>query len=192
MLFTSLKGKLVAGVCVVELGSGALLSFLVTHRYTSSLHEALTAQAEGLAHAAALEATDRVLINDMVSLQKLLENQIRSNPAISYLFVMRDGKIPAHTFPSGVPVGLIDANAPLGPTRGNVEHVRSKDGETFIDIAWPIFEGKAGVLRLGMSERPFEKQLRDLWCEIGALTVGTHSCWPLPQPWSIRDALHDP
>ncbi|MEW6349699.1 MAG: sigma 54-interacting transcriptional regulator [Thermodesulfobacteriota bacterium] len=173
MRFTSLKGKLVAGVCALVLGSGALLSFLVTQRYTRSLHAALTAQAEGLAHAAALEATDRVLINDVVSLQKLLENQMSSNPSISYIFVLRDGKIPAHTFAAGVPAGLIDANAPIGPTQGNAEDLRGTGGESFIDIAWPIFEGNAGVLRLGISKKPFEKQLWDLWCEIGALTIGS-------------------
>jgi len=159
------------GVSVLVIGSGVLLSVLVTQRYTRSLHSALASQAESLAHAAALEATEKVLVNDVVSLQKLLENQMRSNPSISYIFVQRDGRVLAHTFSSGVPVGIINANAPVSPKEGRAEDLSSTQGQRYVDIAWPIFEGKAGVLRLGISEKAFEEQVRRLWLEIGALTL---------------------
>ncbi|MDQ7784774.1 MAG: sigma 54-interacting transcriptional regulator [Desulfomonilaceae bacterium] len=167
----SLKGKLIVGVSALVIGSGVLLSVLVTQRYTAGLRFALSAQAESLAHAVALEATEKVLVNDVVALQKLLENQIRSNPSISYMFVQRDGRISAHTFPSGVPAGLLDANEPMGPKEGRAKDVRSTDGQRYVDIAWPIFEGKAGVLRLGISQAAFREQVRRLWFEIGAVTL---------------------
>ncbi len=171
MAIRSLKGKLIVGVSALVICSGVLLSVLVTQRYTKSLHSALAAQAESLAHAAALEATEKVLVNDVVALQKLLENQMRSNPSISYIFVQRDGRILAHTFPSGVPVGIIDANAPVSSKEGRAQDLRSTKGQNYVDIAWPIFEGKAGVLRLGLSEKSFEEQVQSLWLQIGALTL---------------------
>lgn len=172
MTMKSLKGKLLAGVAALVIGSGLVLSLMVTHYYSSSLYASLKVQAQSLAHAASLEAAERILINDVVSLQKLLENQMKSNPSISYMFVVRDGRILAHTFPRGVPVGLLDANAPIGPKKGKAEEVASTQGDRYIDIAWPIFEGKAGTLRLGISEKPFAEQVRTLWLEMIALTAG--------------------
>jgi DNA-binding NtrC family response regulator/HAMP domain-containing protein len=167
----SLKSKLLAGVAVLVIGSGLVLSVIVTRHYSANLYESLRVQAESLAHAAALEATERILINDVVSLQKLLENQMRSSPGISYIFVVRDGRILAHTFPQGVPVGLVEANAPAGPKKGKAQEVASTQGDRYIDVAWPIFEGKAGTLRLGLSESPFQKQIRGLWLEMVGLTA---------------------
>ena len=40
------------------------------------------------------------------------------------------------------------------------------------DTAWPIFEGKAGVLRVGFLENYFSKQVVSLWLQIGLLTLG--------------------
>ena len=154
------------------MGAASSFPVLVTHYYSSSLYASLKIQAESLAYAASLEAAERILINDVVSLQKLLENQMRSSPSISYMFVVRGGRILAHTFPKGVPVGLLDANAPISATKGRAEELASTQGDRYIDIAWPIFEGKAGTLRLGISEKPFAKQVRMLWLEMIALTAG--------------------
>ena len=172
MTMRSLKGKLLVGVAALVIGSGLVLSAVVTHYYSSSLYASLKVQAQSLAHAASLEAAERILINDVVSLQKLLENQIKSSPSISYMFVVKDGRILAHTFPKGVPVGLLDANTPTSSKKGEAEEVVSTKGDRYIDIAWPIFEGKAGILRLGISEKPFAQQVRTLWIEMIALTAG--------------------
>jgi DNA-binding NtrC family response regulator/HAMP domain-containing protein len=172
MALRTIKSKLLVGVSALVIGTALVISLLVSHRYSTSLETALTAQAENLAHAAALEAAEMVLTNDVVALQKMLEYQMRSNPAISYLFIKRDGKILAHTFPRGVPTELVDANVPLSPRRGSLEKIVSTEGERYLDFAWPIFEGKAGVLRLGISEKHFEDKLWNLWLEMGGLTLG--------------------
>ena len=74
------------------IGSGLLISLLVTQRYTDSLLAAVTAQADSLGHAVALEVAEKELLNDLVALQKMLDHQMRSNPSLAYLFVVRDGK----------------------------------------------------------------------------------------------------
>jgi len=103
MRLQSLKSKLLLVVSALVIGSGILISLVVTQRYSKSLFEAVTAQAENLAHAVALEATDKVLVNDLVALQKMLDHQLSSNPSIAYLFILRDDLILAHTFTEGVP-----------------------------------------------------------------------------------------
>ena len=148
-----------------------LISLVVTQRYSKSLFEAVTAQAENLAHSVELEATDKVLTNDLVALQKMLDHQISSNPPLSYLFIIKGDEILAHTFTQGVPVALIKANKPYSAERSNLREIASTEGEKYLDIAWPIFAGKAGVLRLGLSEKPYRQQVTRLWLQMSGITL---------------------
>ncbi len=172
MAMKSLKGKLLIAVSALVVGSGILISILVTQRYTESLLEAITAQAENLARAVALESTEKILVNDLVALQKMLDHQMKSNQSLAYLFILRDGQILAHTFNKGVPKDLINANTPAPGDEGRLQEIASKDGEGYLDIAWPIFSGRAGVLRLGFSQKPFRQQVRHLWLQMSLITLG--------------------
>ncbi len=172
MSIKSLRGKLLVAVFALVVGSGLIISVLVTQRYSENLRTAITAQAENLAHAIALEATDKILINDLVALQKMLDHQMRSNPSLAYLFVYRDGRVLAHTFTKGIPAQLIDANRLVSEDSGHLQRIASSEGEHYLDIAWPIFSGGAGVLRLGFSEKPFEEQVKKLWVQISLVTLG--------------------
>jgi two-component system response regulator HydG len=145
---------------------------MVTQRYSNSLLEAMTAQGENLAHAVALDAADKILINDLAALQKMLDHQLRSNPAIAYLFIFRDGRILAHTFEKGVPADLLNANIIKSGDQAHFQEITSTTREHYLDIAWPIFSGKAGVLRLGFSEKPYRMLETKLWIQMGGLTLG--------------------
>ena len=171
MRFQSLKSKLLFVVSALVIGSGLLISFLVTQRYSSSLLSAASAQAENVAHAVALEATDKILTNDLVALQRMLDHHVRSNPPLSYLFIAKGDEVLAHTFTKGVPVALIKANQPYSAERSNLQEIASTEGDKYLDIAWPIFGGKAGVLRLGLSEKPYRKQVTRLWFQMSGITL---------------------
>jgi methyl-accepting chemotaxis protein len=172
MRLQSLKSKLLIGVAALVIGSGVLISLLVTHRYSLSLSESLAAQAEYLTHAVALEAADLVLTNDLVALQKMLDHQLRSNPSLSYLFILKDGQVLAHTFQNGVPIDLLTANEVLSASDPHLQEIASTVGEYYLDMALPIFEGKAGILRLGFSEKPYQQQVTKLWVQMAFFTLG--------------------
>jgi len=172
MIQRSIKSKLLLSVSVLVISSGLLLSLLVTKRYGDNLLEAVTGQAENLGHAVALQAADKVLINDLVALQKMLDHQMRSHDSIAYLFIVKEGRVIAHTFPKGLPERLLEANAPESDKKSHLQTIESQEGKRYLDVAWPIFEGKAGVLRLGFSEEPLRQQLNRLWLEMGAATAG--------------------
>ncbi|NQT68977.1 MAG: sigma 54-interacting transcriptional regulator [Desulfobacteraceae bacterium] len=167
----SLRSKLLLAVSALVIASGLLISLLVTQRYSTSLFEAAKAQAENLAHAMALDATDKILINDLVALQKMLDDKISSNPTVAYLFINRDGQLLAHTFTGGFPVELTNANRVVEGDNGRFQEIASTTGELYLDIAWPIFSGKAGVLRLGFSEKPIKRQIMKLWLQMSVLTL---------------------
>jgi two-component system response regulator HydG len=171
MRFQSFKSKLLFVVSTLVIGSGLLISFLVSQRYSSSLLNAASAQAENIAHAVALEATDNILINDLVALQKMLDHHIRSNPLLSYLFIAKDEKVLAHTISLGVPLELMKANQTNNQHQFHLQKISSTEGEKYLDIAWPIFGGKAGVLRAGFSEKPYRQQVARLWLQMSVVTV---------------------
>jgi two-component system response regulator HydG len=167
----SLKGKLLIIVSLLVIGSGLLISLLVTQRYSKSLFESMTAQAENLAQAIALDATDKILTNDLVALQKMLDYHMTSTPHAAYIFIIRENQVLAHTFPRGVPVELIGANDIILDNYSHHKEIISTEGERYFDIAWAIFTGKAGTLRLGVFEKPFRDQVMQLWLQMIALTL---------------------
>jgi two-component system response regulator HydG len=171
MRYLSLKNKLLFAVSALVIFSGILISLIVSQRYSMSLLEAAAAQAENIAHSIVLEATDKILINDMVALQKMLDHHIRSNPPISYLFIVKDGEILAHTFLKGIPSSLINVNQVKGGDQFRLKEISSTEGDKYLDIAWPIFAGKAGVLRMGYSEEPYRQKLTKLWTQMIGITL---------------------
>ena len=158
-------------IAVIVITSGLVISQIVTHRYGNTLSQFAAAQAENISHDLALNATNKILINDLVDLQNLLDDRMRSNPNISYLFIVKNGRILTHTFPKGVPVDLINANKPADNRHDSLKKIISKKGDRYIDIAWPIFEGKAGILRLGLDLKPFRRQIAQLWLQMNIITL---------------------
>jgi two-component system response regulator HydG len=170
-IWSSLKGRLLVGVCALVALAGLGVSLLASQRYAASLHAQLTAQAQSLASALALQAADMVLVNDLVGLQQTLDHQKAGNANLAYLMVVRENRVLAHTFPQGPPTELVAANQPVGSEPREI-HLASQTGEAYLDLAWPIFEGKAGLLRVGWSERPYSQLLWSLWMEMAILTLG--------------------
>ncbi len=166
----SLKNMLLLVAALLVLGTGLTISQLVTHRYSLSLLDGATARAENLAHKLALDAADKVLLNDLVALQRMLDDQVASDPSVAYLFVLRQGRVLTHTFSDGVPADLIPANMPVDGKNGHIEKIISRKGDRFIDVAVPIFEGNAGTLRMGVAEAPFRQQSRRLRIQMSAVT----------------------
>lgn len=172
MKLRSLKSKLLVGVAVLVITSGVIISLLVTHRYSVSLHDALSSQVEHLANAFSLQIADMVLTNDLVALQSTLDHQVQANASLSYLFIVKEGQVLAHTFPSGVPVDLLSANEPIAGGLPHLREIESTTGEHYMDAAVPIFEGKAGALRLGYSENHYRQQVAFLRMEMAMFTLG--------------------
>ena len=167
----SLKNKLLIAVSITVIGSGLLISLVVTQRYSSSLFASLNAQAENIAQAVALDATDKILTNDLVSLQKMLDYHISSDPNIAYIFIVKDNQVLAHSFTHGIPVELLGANDTILDNYNNHKEIISTKGDRYLDIARPIFLGKAGLLRLGISEKPYREQVAQLWLQMSVLTL---------------------
>jgi len=94
-----------------------------------------------------------------------------AHSAVSYIFIIHDGQVLSHTFKAGVPVELVAANFIERSDSGHLERIVSERGERFLDIAWPIFGGRAGTLRIGFSEEPYRKKVAELLVEMSLVTA---------------------
>ncbi|MEW6263323.1 MAG: sigma 54-interacting transcriptional regulator [Thermodesulfobacteriota bacterium] len=184
--FNRLRHRLMAGVLLVVLASAFLISIIFYHRHESSLHEALAAQAQNLAQATALQAEEKVLINDLVALQKMLDQQRSSHREAAYLFVVRNDRVLAHTFAEGVPAGLLKLHEPSLGNRPSLRRIKDATGEEYLDVAWPIFNERAGILRLGVSEAPLQRQLRDVLIEVTLTALGILLLSLIAVQWFVR------
>ncbi len=110
MKFKSLRGKLLLTVSALAIGSGLVISLFETKRFRRSLHEVAVSRGTYLCRALALEVNENIQVNDLISLQDILNHQIHEDPSPAYLFVIQDGRILAHTFPEGVPLEEVSWN----------------------------------------------------------------------------------
>ena len=70
MRLRSLKSKLLVAVSALVIVSGLIIALLVTQQYSSALRKAMLGQVENAAQTMALDAADKILVNDLVALQK--------------------------------------------------------------------------------------------------------------------------
>ncbi len=164
--FKSLKTTLLLTVALLVIFTGIVVSQLVIRNYSTTLLSGAIARAENIAHKLALDVTDKILINDLVAVQKIIDDQLQSESSVSYLFILSDQKVLVHTFSDGVPVNLINIDS----HKNNIAKLISETNERFIDIRWPIFEEKAGVLRLGISEEPYRYKVKQLSLKMTLIT----------------------
>ena len=166
----SIRTRLLAAIALIVIVSGLAISQSIIHRYRTSLHESAAAQAQNVAQNLALSAEEMILLNDIVALQRLFNDRRQTDEAVAYLFVVHEGQVLAHTFANGIPGQLLQTAPPGNPATGTMRKIESETGERFLDVSWPISEGRAGMLRMGYAEAPFEKQVNQLWLQVSIMT----------------------
>jgi signal transduction histidine kinase len=140
----------------IVLGLVVLLGITVTWQVRQLLSQAmytqLAEQVVALTRDLAARSTDPILINDLYELHNLLQDTQNNHPNARYVFIIdTDGYVIAHTFGEGFPIDLISAN---NVTDDDYEHtaiLNTNEGQIW-DTAVPIFEGRAGTARLGLSD----------------------------------------
>ncbi len=160
----------------IVLGSSFILSlsFVYQVRYTLNniLVQKLQEQGVSIARDIASQSLDWILINDLYSLHELLAETKENYPAVSYIFVV-DPKnhVLAHTFGDGFPLELIGVNQAGPGIFQNTIPIESNEG-IIKDVAVPIFGGKAGTARVGISDRSLKQTMNNLTAQLGWTIIG--------------------
>ncbi|GAB4528368.1 MAG: HAMP domain-containing protein [Anaerolineales bacterium] len=179
----------------IVLGSTLLLSlsFIFQVRLIMFRYLATQAQLQGtsIAHDVSARATDLILINDLYGLNRLLLDTQNNFRDVRYIFIIsKDGEVLAHTFSGGFPVDLITANAPALQEDSHTVVLQSEEGLVW-DIAMPVFDGRLGVARVGISDQFLQETLGMLISQMGltvvlvlvfSLLTATFMTWVLTRP----------
>lgn len=171
-------GNIKFKVMGITLSLALVLGTAVILQARSSLnHQArdhLGRQAVSLAHFVAARGTDLVLTHNVYGLRELLRDTVAYNPNLRYVIIYdTGGKVVDSTFGREFPVDLLTL-----PERGEDGHLAPtllKAGEeTIYDLAVPMFEGRAGSARVGMTDRQvnasIEDAVRRMWLETIGIT----------------------
>lgn len=156
----SVRTKILGIVLALTLVLGLGVTWQVRTTTSRVLVDELDARGTAVVSDLAARSVDPILLNDTFALHQLLAQTMANHQDVAYAFVVAaDGSVLAHTFGSGgFPVELID----IDHTSAKVVY-ESAQGRIH-DFAEPVFEGRAGTARVGMSET----RLRSL---VGGITA---------------------
>lgn len=145
---TKILGMALGLVLALGLGVTAQVRALLTQTMDVQLEE----QSVSVGRDLAARATDLLLVNDLYALQQLLKETQANNINVRYAFVLDpNGHIVAHTFGEGFPLALLDQNPVAASDHHHLVILDTDEGKIW-DTAVPIFEGRAGVARVGLAE----------------------------------------
>ena len=168
----SLRVKILGMVLALVLVLGAGVTLQVRATLTRTLLTELQEASVSLGRDLAARAADPLLINDLYSILQLLRETRLNNPDVRYAFILdREGRVVAHTFGAGFPPGLSDANRVAADAHHHTTAIQTEEGIVW-DTAVPIFEGRAGVARVGLSEARMRNTIAGITRRLLLTTAG--------------------
>ncbi len=141
-------------------------------RFVGELERELEWRALALAsHLASIAATP-TMVQDLLTLHRLLEDARTTSPDVAYAFVLDPtNRVVAHTFAGSFPSYLAQINRHYDGSGHTVQRIDVL-GETFRDFALPIYHGELGTLRLGVRDQRILARLSQVRAELALLLLG--------------------
>ncbi|MDP2917303.1 MAG: histidine kinase [Dehalococcoidia bacterium] len=152
----------IMGIVAVCILCSALALVWYTYRDDSTfLRNQLRERGIAIGTELATHSLDLVLTHNQFALYTLVRDTRNTSEDVIYTFVLdARGNVMVHTFSEGFPSDLLDANkVPPGAAYG-VQVLQTGD-DTIQDIAVPLLGGKAGVVRIGLSEAKLSAALQN-------------------------------
>lgn len=161
--FTTIRGKIMANTLLLITIMGAWITWQSYNMTTALLQDQLEMRGVSLARDVAARSVDYVFTNNLYELHQLMLDTLTNNEDVAYLFLVGSrGEILVYSFNFGnIPAGLLNMNHVSGEERFNLITFQSEKG-LIHDIAVPIFEGKAGTVRLGLAETQLRKMVGEV------------------------------
>ena len=164
---TKILGIILGLVFVLGIGITLQVRAMLTH----VMNEQLAEQSVSVARDLAARATDPILINNLYALHQLLAGTLANNSNVNYAFIIdTQGRVIDHTFGDGFPLNLLQAN-----TVTNTEHHSTIAVNTDLGLIWdtavPVFDGRAGIARVGISETSARRAVDNVTGQLLVTTV---------------------
>jgi signal transduction histidine kinase len=156
-------------ILVFLLGGG--ITMVVRNSLHQTMANELEARAYSVAQDLASRSTDLILVNNLYALQQLIVETQYNHPDIRYIFIMDDqDQVLVHTFGGGFPSDLTSVNTASSLSHANLEIIETTEGQVR-DIAVPIFEGRAGILRIGFTDFVIQRAVTGVTSQMILATV---------------------
>jgi PAS domain S-box-containing protein len=177
--FDSLQTRLLAGTVLILLVVMAGVIMVVEYRQRAAIIGEVVRRGEVIARDLAAISSSQLLLYNFTALEQSVD-RVRANPDVVYAIVLdAEGKVAAH---SGRPelVGRV-LSTPLATRAIQAktllvqETVRASRAEREYDFAVPVLIGaeRWGTVRVGLSKRRMEAQIRRTRIELAGLTAIT-------------------
>ena len=158
-----LRFKVMGVILFVVLIFGGIQIWQVRQSTVTTLRQQLDDQGISTAQNVAASSVDYIYTNNVFGLYEIVRETLRSNQNVRYVFILSpDGQVLVSSFGQGVPAGLLTANRSGSSAREHLRLLATEDG-VIHDIAMPVDQGRAGTVRLGLSEN-------SLWLTVAGLT----------------------
>lgn len=155
---------------ILLLGLGG--TFHARHTLDNISRDQLIRRGQAIASDIATHSENMILTRDIFGLYELVNSALVNNDDVRYILIMNSqGEPIVHTFPNGLPAGLVEANQPISGGEPSVKRLPTNEG-AIQDIAFPVLQGEAGAIRVGLSESKLEEQVNALTLRLLGLTGG--------------------
>jgi len=140
-----------------------LLGVAITLQTRNMMQSLFTDQQEkrgiSVASMVAARAANLILVHNYYDLHELVKDTQQSNDDVRYVFVTNnENEVLAHSFPGGFPIDLLSANNPPAAVKHEIAVLSTEEG-LIRDIAMPIFEGRLGIVHVGMGDASLQSNL---------------------------------
>ncbi len=147
----SVSFKIMGIVLVLIMIFGLGITFQVRNSVTTTLTHELEKQGIAIAKHIAAHSTELILTGNSYDLYHVVMDSVENEGAVRYVLVLDiNDNIINHSFSGGIPVGLVTANQIEADAESQIVRLDTNEG-LILDIAVPIFGGRAGIARVGMS-----------------------------------------
>ncbi|MBI5033803.1 MAG: GAF domain-containing protein [Chloroflexi bacterium] len=171
LLRPSIRAKIMGIVLALVLLLGLGATWQVRVNMTNALLAQLQERSVSIARDVAAHSTDFILINNTYALHELLQDTIQNNADLRYAFILdANNRVLVHSFDGGFPRGLAEKNSVTSDERAHSVLLQSDEG-VIHDIAVPIFEGRAGIARIGLTEASVHRAVNDLTSQMLLTTM---------------------
>ncbi|WP_094228476.1 sensor histidine kinase [Methanolobus psychrotolerans] len=146
----SIRTQLIFNVVGIILILGVLMGSYLNVVQTNMMKTELNEKGISITRNLAENSVNPILTDNQVRLQWLVETIKKSEPDVVYVFIIdENGEAIVHTFKGGFPTDLKGINPAIGITS---TLLLDTEIGSVRDISYPILDGKAGEVHVGMSQ----------------------------------------
>jgi signal transduction histidine kinase len=144
--------KIMGIVAVCIMIAAVVMVWYTYSNVGATLRIQLREQGIAIGQSVVVQSRDMILTDNQVALYRLVKDMQNAYKDITYILVLdTSNNVLVHTFDEGLPVDLLGRNEITSGEPYKIQILRSENG-IIQDIAFPVLSGKAGTIRLGISE----------------------------------------